>query len=111
MDVFGDIEYTGTCTQASDIRLKENFSPLTSAIEKTKGLTGMYFNMKDDPERVHVGVIAQDVQKVLPEAVKIIDEENGYLGVTYNSLITLLIEAVKEQQQQIDYLKELLEQK
>jgi hypothetical protein len=51
------------------------------------------------------GSIAQNVQKVLPEAVSIIDPENGYLGVSYTSVTPLLIEAVKEQQTQIEYLQ------
>ena len=42
-----------------------------------------------------MGVIAQEVQKVLPEAVNVVDEENGYLGVSYTSLVPVLIEAVK----------------
>jgi hypothetical protein len=61
--------------------------------------------MKDTPDKREVGVIAQDVQKVLPEAVSVIDPENGYLGVSYPSLIPVLIEAVKEQQQKIDSLQ------
>ncbi|MCF7856582.1 tail fiber domain-containing protein, partial [Candidatus Gracilibacteria bacterium] len=97
LDVIGDIEYTGTITDVSDRRLKENFEPLENALARLDGLQGYTFNMLDDPERRQAGVIAQDVQEVLPEAVSIIDDA-GHLGVDYTQLIPLLIEAVKEQQ-------------
>ena len=95
LDVIGSIEYTGTITDVSDERLKENIHPIDGALEKVQAITGVYFNMIDTPEQTELGVIAQDVQKVLPEAVKVVDEENGYLGVSYTSLVPVLIEAVK----------------
>lgn len=96
VQVMGNITYTGTSTQFSDERLKENIKPVEDALAKVQGIKGVYFNMKDNPGQTQVGVIAQDVQKVLPEAVSIIDKEDGYLGVSYPSLIPVLIEAVKE---------------
>jgi hypothetical protein len=104
--VQGDIEYTGTITDISDGRLKENIQRIENALAKVERINGVYFNMKDTPEQTEVGVIAQDVKEVLPEAVSIVDREKGYLGVSYPSLIPVLIEAVKEQQATIRILSE-----
>merc|ERR1712118_571360 len=96
----GIISTAGTTT--SDQRLKTDIIPLPSPLSKVSKLRGVYFSLiKDGPDdlkfddRRHVGVLAQDVQEVLPDAV---DEIHGgkYLGVDYPALIPLLIEAVKE---------------
>ena len=98
--------------QTSDIRLKENITPITNALEKVKSLTGVMFDWKEETKSVHgyeghdVGIIAQDVQAVLPEAVR--TNETGYLSVRYEKMIALLIEGMKEQQLQIDELKSKL---
>lgn len=102
LDVVGDINYTGVIADVSDERLKENIAPVQDALDKVRQLRGVYFNMKDTPERRDVGLIAQDVQKVLPEAVSVVDPENGYLGVSYPSVIPLLVEAMKELQAEKD---------
>ena len=85
----------------SDRRVKKNFLPISNALEKTLQLRGLMYHYKTDadtdPRRV--GVIAQDVQRVLPEAVT---EHDGILGVKYTDLIPLLIEAVKELKNVID---------
>merc|ERR1712118_306680 len=108
LTVYGGVyvEDTGIISTAgittSDQRLKTGIIPLPSPLSKVSKLRGVYFSwIKDGPEdlkfddRRHVGVLAQDVQEVLPETV---DEIDGgkYLGVDYPALIPLLIEAVKE---------------
>ena len=91
----------------SDERLKENFEPIGSAVEKVGQLNGYTFDWIP-MEGVHVhsghdiGVKAQEVEKVLPEIVE--DRGNGYKAVKYDKLTALLIQAVNEQQQQIDKL-------
>ena len=96
----------------SDQRLKENVTPIENALDKVKTLTGVEFNWKEETAHVHgyhghdVGIIAQDVQAVLPEAVR--TNESGYLSVRYEKMIALLIEGMKEQQKQIDELKKLI---
>jgi hypothetical protein len=96
----------------SDKRLKENITPITNALEKVRSLTGVEFDWKQETESVHgyeghdVGVIAQEVQAVLPEAVR--TNESGYLSVRYEKMIALLVEAMKEQQAEIDELKKLI---
>jgi hypothetical protein len=109
LDVVGDIHYTGTITDVSDRRLKENIAPVENALAKTMKLHGVYFTMKDRPEVREVGMIAQDVEQVLPEAVSIIDPEEGYLGVSYTSVIPVLVEAIKDQQEQIDAQQKTIE--
>jgi hypothetical protein len=96
----------------SDQRLKENVTPIENALEKVKTLTGVEFDWKEETAHVHgyhghdVGIIAQDVQAVLPEAVR--TNDSGYLSVRYEKMIALLIEGMKEQQNQIDELKKLI---
>ena len=103
LDVDGDINYTGEIMDVSDIRLKENIVPLQNSLDKISQLNGFIYNLIGEAER-SAGVSAQDVQKVLPEAVSEIAD--GYLGVDYTQLIPLLIEGMKQQQSQIDQLSE-----
>ena len=109
LDVVGSIEYTGTITDVSDARLKENIVPVTGALDKVRAIDGVYFNMIDTPGRTEVGVLAQDVREVLPEAVSIIDPENGYYGVNYNGILPVMLEAIKElkteKDAEIEFLK------
>ena len=92
---------------SSDERLKENLEPIGSATEKVGQLTGYTFDwIPMEGIHVHnghdVGVIAQEVEKVLPEIVE--DRGNGYKAVKYEKLTALLIQAVNEQQKQIEDL-------
>jgi len=105
LDVYGSIEYTGSITDVSDDRLKENLRPIDSALEKIQAIDGVYFNMIETPGQREIGVTAQNVQKVLPEAVKVVDPKKGYLGVSYPSLVPVLIEAVKTQQKEISQME------
>jgi len=109
LDVTGDIEYTGTITDVSDQRLKENIVGINNSISKIQGINGVYFNMIGSDKR-ELGVIAQNVQQVLPEAISVVDPEKGYLGVDYTSLVPVLVEAIKEQQRQIQALRQDIEQ-
>lgn len=93
LHVIGDIAHTGGCFTPSDLRLKENITPLENAIEKVSALRGIYFNLKGKSKR-EVGVIAQEVEAVLPEVVS--TDTQGYKSVDYSKLTPLLIEAVKE---------------
>lgn len=105
---------SGNVTAYSDIRVKTNIEPIPNALEKVKQLGGYTFDRTDvdycedtgeptTPIR-QTGVIAQEVLAVLPEAVTG-DEETHY-SVAYGNMVGLLIEAIKEQQNQIDALKE-----
>ncbi len=112
LDVNGSIEYTGNLTKVSDMRLKENIEKIPHALDKILELSGFTYNLIGDEERTS-GVSAQDVQKILPEAVGKINKE--YLGVDYTQLTPLLIEAIKElnqiviqQKEEIKALKRIL---
>jgi len=87
----------------SDINLKENIVQVKDSLSKIEKLNGYTYNFKDKPEVPKAGLIAQEVQEVLPEAVKVDGE--GVLRLDYNGTIALLVEAIKDQQKQIDNLK------
>jgi hypothetical protein len=98
-------------TSTSDIRLKENIKPLQNSLEKVKNLQGVSFNWKNDElKSPKIGLIAQDVEKILPELV-FTNPTDGYKGINYAEINAVLIEAIKEQQKQIDDLKKLIQQK
>ena len=92
-------------TVNSDERIKDNIEVIDSALDKVQGIRGVHYNRTDtdDPEKEHTGVIAQDVEKVLPQVVH--EDDKGIKSVAYGNMVGLLIEAIKEQQTQIDDLK------
>jgi hypothetical protein len=93
----------------SDINFKDNITPIENPIQKIKMISGNTYDWKNEFEYIHgfkgndVGVIAQEIQKVLPEAVR--ERENGYLGVNYEKIIPLLIESIKELSAKVDRLE------
>jgi len=89
----------------SDRNTKKDITPIADAVRKVQQLGGYNFTFKDTDEKSS-GVIAQEVQEVLPELVQEGDE--GHLTVQYGNMVGLLIEAIKEQQTQIDELKQKL---
>ena len=97
---------------SSDERLKKNIEIISNPIQKVQSLKGVTWNWKDEASEAQkatpaLGVIAQDVEKVLPQLVD--TRDNGYKAVDYGKLTGLLIEAIKEQQKQIDELKSRLQ--
>jgi hypothetical protein len=110
LDVNGDIGSNGSVYHSSDQRWKKRVHPLSGSLEKVQRLQGVTFEWKRDefPDRnfsdgEHIGLIAQEVEDVLPELVMI--DSEGYKSVAYANLVAVLIEAVKEQQEQIEELK------
>ncbi len=102
LDVVGDINFTGTIIDVSDIRLKENVRKLDDPLKKLTALNGFSFEMKGGLKNgVEYGVSAQDVLQVFPELVHKLDAD-GTLGVNYNGLIAPMIEAMKQQQTNIE---------
>lgn len=126
---FGNIGSTGNITiggnafvagevhssSTSDGRLKHNLKKIENPLKKLSQISGYNFEWDTEAAAVSelagadVGVIAQEVEKVVPEAVT--DKDSGYKGVRYDKLIPLLIECVKDQQKQIEYLAKLVSQK
>ena len=89
----GTVTFKGDVCAYSDIRLKENISTIENATNIVKRLRGVNFDWKDTG-RKSVGVIAQEVELVLPELVY--ENENGVKSVAYDKLVAVLIEAIKE---------------
>jgi hypothetical protein len=106
--VTGSIYSTADVIAYSDKRAKENIVTVDSAIEKVNKLRGVYYTPKEgDDKSRKVGVIAQEILEVLPEVVTH-DKENDRYGVDYGKITGLLIEAIKDQQKQIDKLNKFV---
>jgi hypothetical protein len=91
----GDITASGDINSSSDVRLKDNIKTLEGSLDKLKQLRGVEYDRIDSSERYHqLGVIAQEIEKVYPSMVK--EGENGMKTVSYQHLIPVLIESVKE---------------
>ena len=108
LHIIGDVLVTGVTTSfdfnsTSDIRLKTNIKKIENPIEKILQISGVTFDWKKD-NRSSVGVIAQEIESVFPELVQGEDPKT----VNYNGLIALLIECIKDQQIEINILKDKL---
>ena len=106
LTVVGDVLVVGVVTatdfnSASDAKLKTNIQPIADPLEKVTQIQGVSFNWIKD-NKPSMGVIADELQKVLPELVSDTDPKT----VNYNGLIGLLIEVVKEQQEKIQSLEQ-----
>lgn len=104
----GDLRVTGDITAffASDERLKSNITPIENGLEKILSLSGNTYdwNEKATKEGTEVGVIAQEVEALgLPGLVQ--TNGNGYLGVRYEKLVPILIEAVKDLSAKVEWLE------
>jgi hypothetical protein len=111
LDIIGDVRVVGIITatdfnSSSDKTLKHDIQVIENPIEKVLQLNGVRFNW-NETGKPSVGVIAQEVEQVLPELVSNTDPKS----VNYNGLIGLLIECVKDQQKQIDELKQITAKK
>jgi hypothetical protein len=98
---------------SSDKRLKDNITRISNPMEKINKLSGNTFEWNDNQDTYEkgmkdVGVIAQEVEEVLPEIVEIRD--NGYKAVKYEKMVALLIEGMKEQQEQIKELQKQVQE-
>ena len=91
----------------SDKRLKENIKPIQSALDKVCKLQGVKFDWKENDSileiKKDIGFIAQDVQKVLPELVRVKDD--GMLSLRHQGIVPVLLEAIKELKQEVEELK------
>ena len=98
LTVMGDVEVQ------SDARLKSNIVSLGATLSKLLQIDGKYYEMKG---RQKIGVLAQEIQEVFPELVS--KDNNEMLAVNYQGLVPVLINAMKEQQSEIDELKEMVQ--
>ena len=97
----------------SDMRLKCNVTKITDCLSKVNNINGYTYNVVSEQNTImknnrYAGVIAQEIQNVLPEAVS--SYSSGYLSVKYDSLIPLLIESIKELTAKVNYLENIITQ-
>ena len=111
-DSGGDFVAPANVTAYSDRRVKTEIKNIDNALDKVLKLNGVTYKRTDleDKDKLHTGLISQEVEAVLPEAVH--TSENGdikdFKSVAYGNLVGLLVEAIKEQQNQIEELKEVV---
>lgn len=110
LQVSGDI-IANSIAGSSDARFKTNVSSISNPLQKVLQLRGVTFDWKTKEfparsfsENRSLGFIAQEVEKVLPEIVQTENTSEGYKSVQYDKVVALLVEAIKEQQKQIDSL-------
>jgi len=114
LHVVGNIVATGSITSFSDVRFKTEITSLTNVLPLIENIHPIYYhwNKKDFPENQftdarQLGFAAQEIEKYFPELVQ--TDSNGYKSVDYGRLTPVLLEAVKELQQQIDELKQQIQ--
>jgi hypothetical protein len=100
----GDLIADGDITAFSDIRLKEDLQEIKGALNRVNRLTGYTYKRIDRPDdRRSTGLIAQDVEKVLPESVH--ENADGIKSVAYGNMMGLMVEAIKELSAEVEKLK------
>jgi len=103
--ISGSLTATSNITAYSDARHKENVETIPAALDKVGQMRGVYFTRKDDEtQRRHTGVIAQEVEQVLPEVV-FKDDNTDSLTIDYGNVVGVLIEAIKELREEVRLLK------
>ena len=107
LDVVGDIRASGNIIAQSDGRYKSDTCTIDNSLEKVKRLRGVSY-VKADSKRADMGLVAQELEQVLPELVTTHKgaDYSDEKSVNYNGVIPVLIEAIKEQQQQIEQLQQ-----
>ena len=115
LDSSGNVTYSGNVTAYSDERLKKDIVTIDNPIDKIKAMRGVYYK-EIETDRPRTGVIAQELEKVLPEVVMDIEDTDPETGETtsiksvdYGNMVGLLIEAIKEQQNEIERLRAIIE--
>ena len=112
LEVGGELRVVGdiiTAYSASDINLKENLQIINNALDKVSQVNGYTFNYIDRPEERVSGIVAQEIEKVLPEVVFDHERNNEtYKAVRYDNVIPLLLEAIKELKGKVDDLENRL---
>jgi hypothetical protein len=103
IEVQGDTITHGDQTTDSDVRLKTGLEKIENALDKVCSLTGYTFNKIGQYKR-RTGLLAQEVQNVLPECV-ITNPDTEFLSVAYGNMMGLIVEAIKDIKQEIDILK------
>jgi hypothetical protein len=104
-----DIIATGNVTAYSDIRLKENIETIDNPLEKIQKMRGVYYTLKEDSSsKRKIGVIAQEMEEVLPEVVYTGTSEDKWKSVAYGNIVAVLIEGMKAQESTLRYIESYL---
>ena len=118
-NISDDIHVTGTIKATDDIiafsssdrELKNNIQPIPWALDKINKIGGYSFDWNEDKQDIYkgtdIGVIAQEIEEVLPELVQ--TRENGYKAVKYDKLVSLLIEGIKDLSKEVDELRKKID--
>jgi len=103
---WSDIYTFGDVNTSSDARLKRNVTDLSNGLERLRDIRPVSYEWKDedDPDR-KLGFVAQELDDAVPEAVEEPADEDGYLGVTYNTVLPVAVDAIQTQQEQIEDLE------
>ena len=104
----GSATLGGDLTVNSDARLKSNIISLGSTLAKLLLIDGKSYTMKANESIAKIGLLAQEVQQAFPELVKTANDQDGTMSVNYQGMIPVLINAIKEQQKQIEELKAMI---
>ena len=104
----GSATLGGDLTVNSDVRLKSNIISLGSTLSKLLLIDGKSYTMKANESIAKIGLLAQEVQQAFPELVKVAGDQDGTMSVNYQGMIPVLINAIKEQQKQIEELKAMI---
>ena len=106
MSAAGAATFNNDVTAFSDKRLKTDIKPITNALTKVMQMQGVYYKRNDvENARYQVGVLAQDMEAILPEVVLTADDERQTKSVDYGKITSVLIEAIKELKKEINELK------
>jgi hypothetical protein len=106
MSAAGAATFNNDVTAFSDKRLKTDIQPIENALEKVMHMQGVYYKRNDvEDARKQVGVLAQDMEAVLPEVVLTADDDMQTKSVDYGKICSVLIEAIKELKNEIEELK------
>jgi len=106
MSAAGAATFNNDVTAFSDRRLKTDIEPITNALPKVMQMQGVYYKRNDvEDAREQIGVIAQDMEEIVPEVVLTADDDMQTKSVDYGKLCAVLIESIKELKAEIDELK------
>ena len=103
----GNMTIAGSLTELSDKRLKENIVKMENVLQNVLDINPVYFEFKDKkshPSGRQIGFIAQEIEPLFPELIA--KDSEGYLSLEYSNMTAVLLQAIKEQQQQIEELKQ-----
>ena len=105
MSAAGAATFNNDVTAFSDVILKDNIDTIDNALDRVKGMRGVFFDRKDNKQQRQTGVIAQEVEPFLPEVVRETKDEKKIKSVAYGNMVGLLIEAIKELNAKIEELQ------